>query len=420
MSFRPRVAVVFGNAPESLSSLCGISLAERLLRVLQRLGFTRAIIIAITSELRTELSRSSWARAGVTLAFAESGDAVADVLQVLTKEDSPAAIVRADYYYDPRLLGALMGAAVPSFLVESDARRNGSGSALITRDWLSARDQRAHFWSDLEAAAAADEIALIGVSEQPAYLASMRREITPEAFRVATAADRRAAQKVILDGAQNGTLDIPAIVHAPLETAIVSRLCRTSVTPNQVTFATFVIGVVTAGLFACGHLWSGLILALAIGVLDGVDGKLARVKVETTELGSWEHSLDYVVEFAWWTALAFHFERAGELPHVFGLLLLFFVSDAVGRLAKRAVKQRLGRNLDDVSTFDRWVRYVAGRRNIYVWIFATGLLLHQAATAFAWICWWSVASSAIYAIRAVQIAIAARPRQPAPPRQAAL
>ena len=130
------------------------------------------------------------------------------------------------------------------------------------------------------------------------------------------------------------------------------------------------VGLAVTGLFATGQLLLGTVLALAVGVLDGVDGKLARTKIETTELGQWEHSLDYFVELSWWTALAFHFHRTGLEPRAYWLLALLVGADLVDRLAKRSVKSRLGRNLDDVSAFDRFVRYIGGRRNIYIWLFA--------------------------------------------------
>jgi hypothetical protein len=38
------VPIIIADAPETLMELCGVSLLERLLRILQRLGFNRAIV----------------------------------------------------------------------------------------------------------------------------------------------------------------------------------------------------------------------------------------------------------------------------------------------------------------------------------------------------------------------------------------
>jgi phosphatidylglycerophosphate synthase len=136
--------------------------------------------------------------------------------------------------------------------------------------------------------------------------------------------------------------------------------------------------------------------------LDGVDGKLARTKVETTAAGDWEHVIDYCIELSWWTALGYHFHAEG-LRSAYWLLLLLVGSDLIDRLAKRAVKQKVGRNLDDVSNLDRFVRCIGGRRNINIWILIAALSLADAANGFVLICWWGAATAAAHVIRALQI-----------------
>jgi hypothetical protein len=49
-------------------------------------------------------------------------------------------------------------------------------------------------------------------------------------------------------------------------------------------------------------------------VLDGLDGKQARLKVETNRTGKIEHWFDAVFEMSWWIALAWHFQASGQLP----------------------------------------------------------------------------------------------------------
>ena len=421
MNSRNLAVYIFANAPECLSELCGVSLIERLLRVLQRLGVTDATIVTDSPEIVAELSRPSWARAEIVLAFLKHRDDITIGEFLPAGGDKRFLIVRGDFYYDARLLRALARATKSSVLIDSNPSGESwpiaeiPAAACIANEDLRRGDHQLSVWGAVGEAAGTGQLALLDAAEQPPYVASMRREFRPIFFRAPIADHRQVGESFILNAAQNGTLDLPAMMHAPVETAIVSRLCWTSITPNQVTFITLIVGLITTFLFASGYLWWGAILALLIGVLDGVDGKLARVKEETTELGGWEHSLDYVVELSWWIALASWFHRSGELPTAYRWLLLLFTADLLGRLAKRSVKLRLHRNLDDVSAFDRVVRYVAGRRNIYVWIFAIGLLLGYAASAFAGLCAWGGLSAAIHAIRAMQIRFAPKSLPPAPP-----
>ena len=91
---------------------------------------------------------------------------------------------------------------------------------------------------------------------------------------------------LLRDATQSGVLDFPALVHAPIEKWLASHLCRTSITPNQITLGTRVLGFSVTVLYALGYLWAGALLALIIGVPDGLDGKLARLKVQMTKAGT--------------------------------------------------------------------------------------------------------------------------------------
>ena len=77
----------------------------------------------------------------------------------------------------------------------------------------------------------------LDVAGQPSYVASMRRRVRPLWFPAPAPEHMPAAESALLDSAQKGALDFPAIVHGPIENAVVARLCRTAVTPNQLTVA---------------------------------------------------------------------------------------------------------------------------------------------------------------------------------------
>ena len=146
-----------------------------------------------------------------------------------------------------------------------------------------------------------------------------------------------------------------------------------------------------------------MLLALLIGVLDGIDGKLARLKAQTTKAGKREHDLDYLVETSWWMALAYHFHATGQIHYAYMIFAAFFAFDRLERMAKKAIQRRIGRNLDDFAPFDRLLRIVAGRRNIYTWLFTFFLIIGAPATGFIWLCFWGTMSAVIHIFRALQI-----------------
>jgi len=161
-------------------------------------------------------------------------------------------------------------------------------------------------------------------------------------------------------------------------------------------------------LYACGYLWAGVVFALVIGIFDGIDGKLARLKAQTTKLGKKEHDLDYLVETSWWAALAYHFEATGEIRFAYVIFFAFFAFHRLERTAIRAVQRRIGRNLDDFAMFDRLVRVIAGRRNVYTWLFTFFVVIGAPATGYIWVCSWGMASAVIHIFRALQIGITAQ------------
>jgi len=112
-----------------------------------------------------------------------------------------------------------------------------------------------------------------------------------------------------------------------------------------------------------------------------------------TKSGKGEHLLDYVVEMSWWMALAYHFHATGQVRYAYVILLVFLAFISIERVARGFVQRRIGRSLDDFSPFERLMRSVAGRRNIYTWLFTLCLVIGTPANGFIWLCFWGMASS---------------------------
>ena len=402
--------ILVADAPEALIELCGVNLLERLLRILQQLGFQRAIVFSSTPEIiGAELAERSWASKEITVDLVPSATKPLTAGVVLEQSSRDRfLIVPANVYCDARLLAALWAKESPAALVDSNppefARhliRNSCGPVIATRAFLFGFSTTAPLLEQLKDQIANHKIGIVDAAKVNDYIVSMRRHVRPLCFPAPRAQDRRLAQRIILDSAQNGTLDFPAYVHAPIETAIVSRLCRTRITPNQITIASFVIGCAATAAFVLGRVGLGILAALIFGVVDGLDGKLARVKVETTKRGEWEHNVDTFVENSWWVAIAFHLWKVGQLSSAFYFLALLIGSHLLDGFGKRRAKMATGRLLDDVAPFDRAFRLIAARRNVYVWVLAGGVLLGAFPQSYAIICGWAAITAAIHLVRSV-------------------
>jgi phosphatidylglycerophosphate synthase len=415
--------VILADNPGALTELCGISTLERLLRTLQRCGIKHATVLSSTPDpVAKQLARPSWPRAQLSLTLRDRPSGPVKLDQIIDVWPSnPGAtpllpVIPADSVFDPRLLRALVSRAAPAALVDSDVRRPNlqtliasapdtprgklCGPALLDYDWASARH-------GLLEAALYDgltdrSLPALDVSTQPLYYVSLRRKLRPYWFPAPSFANQKLAKSVLFDSIQKGTLDIPAWFHAPIETFLVSRLCKTQITPNQLTLFCNVVAWIVTFLLATGHLGWGLGLALVVGVLDGLDGKQARVKVETTTCGKIEHWFDALFEMSWWIAIAWHFRVSGQLPSAFDYLLLLLAAEGVDGLAKGSVYFTTGQVIDELGPFERFVRLVGGRRNVYVWILIIGFLLGAPAKAFMFMAWLQVATAIVHLPSAVR------------------
>ncbi|HXY60291.1 MAG TPA: CDP-alcohol phosphatidyltransferase family protein [Chthoniobacterales bacterium] len=335
------------------------------------------------------------------------------ILNVWPKPGQALLVVRGDTIFDIRLLRllstqslttALVDSAVPSELqslvasVPDTSRGKFGGASLVHYEWALA--QSGSFDKVIANGLDQRTVAALDVAEQPLYYLELRREIRPFWFRAPIPENKKAAERVLLRSIQKGTQDIPALVHAPIENFLISHLCKTSITPNQLTIFCNILGWITTILLVTGRLWPGIALALIVGVLDGLDGKQARMKVETSTSGKLEHWFDAFFEWSWWIAIAYHLQISGQLPGAFRYLLLLLLAEALDGIAKGSVYFTYGKLIDELGPFERIVRLVGGRRNIYVWILAVGLVFGAPGKAFIAMASLEAATAAVHLPRA--------------------
>jgi phosphatidylglycerophosphate synthase len=246
----------------------------------------------------------------------------------------------------------------------------------------------------LRAALGAGDCTMVEVGAIPTYCPARRRDVPLQWTRVTDARSAQEATDAALAAAQKGVLDWPArFLHPPVENMLTRLLLPTAMTPNLVSIGVFVLGLVALALFAVGQLWAGLVLALAIGPLDGVDGKLARTRVEFSKWGDLEHVADKIVEYGWFAALAYHFAAVGHggAWALAAIIVLFALAEAVqGEFFRRFT----GRQIDDAGDFERRFRLIGGRRNTFFWTLVpfaavdawyagfTAIAVYSAATFF--------------------------------------
>lgn len=247
-----------------------------------------------------------------------------------------------------------------------------------------------------------ENIVKLDVSRIEREYLELKRIASPICVKLYNKASLEEAKKMIVFRTQKG-LHFTAYMNKPIEDRIIYFIAEmTWITPNRITLLANLMAFTVAILLLIADLSVASILAYIVGIIDGLDGKLARARGIFTKLGYIEHSFDMLYEQLWYACFAVRLYQLGYgyLPFILGLSML--IVDSFVRHCYMQFRQVMGKALTVYSRFDRVFALVDGRRNVYVlyMIFFSvvraplyavyAMLIHSSITAI------------IYSIRAVK------------------
>lgn len=370
-----------------IRSVGGISLLERLLRQLSEPERVSSIIVLKPRDLPLP-SPSSRMRKRIEYEDAAGANAWEMMRDARGHLHDRFIVVAADLLIDERLL-AWLTVQNADVMLSSRASEQPETAAFLRKESLNA----------LSAESA--RINVVAIDTMPTYWESMHGDVPYHLRRITSDRDADEAWPVLLDYIQRRTLELPAQYFDPFfENLIVRRLAPTSITANQVTLVTTVLGFAVAGLYLGGWLRLGVLLAIFVEVLDGVDGKLARITRTTSKAGEYEHILDFFYENSWWLALGWFLSTRGS-PSAWTAALIMVAFDLTDNIVYSIADVRWGRSVDNATPFLSRFRLIAGRRNIYTWMFIPGFFLGAAAFSFYLAVAWAGVTAAIHASWAI-------------------
>ena len=235
------------------------------------------------------------------------------------------------------------------------------------------------------------------------YKPDLRRNLPLYVYHFRDKEDFKSAKKLLVKRTQKGTLDLVAwYFNRYFENLIVYLLANTRITANHITYLVNLLGYITFFLFLIQNWWIGFIILVFINILDGVDGKLARLKDKESTVGYIEHSFDQLYEQAIYVGIGLGSYFILNHFYVIVILIIMLLADSFNRHCSMQYKEVMKITLADSSRFDQLFRRFDGRRNIYtLHVLIFGILNHFEYIIF-FMCIHAIITSVIYSIQAIK------------------
>ena len=211
----------------------------------------------------------------------------------------------------------------------------------------------------------------------------------PLAMLISDAASAAEAERKLwasLTSSADGLVD--RFFNRPLGRPLSKLFVRTSISPNQVSLVSILIGVASAWFFARGDFVTGALVFQLCAIIDCVDGDLARALFKQSRLGKWlDLAGDQVVHFSVFAAIGLGVARLDPsvpaltlgISAAIGVLLCFAV---IVRALRQPVAQRsplLNKLLDATANRDFSALLLAlaifGRTDLFLWMAGFGIHL---------------------------------------------
>jgi len=252
-------------------------------------------------------------------------------------------------------------------------------------------------------AALSRDAEIFDITQIDSYVQAMRKDIKPFWIDIDTKKDLVKAKELLIKNACKGRNDLLAIyVNKPIENFILKRLANTKITPNQVTILTNIIAYTSTFFFLKGHLLLASLLTFIVSFMDGVDGKLSRVKLASSNIGKMEHAFDFLFEHSWYIALALYLSKVyGISAILLATFILLFDSFSChcGQVFGKAIKNR---PLQDYGRTEQLFRKFDGRKNSYIILILVGTLLNRPFYSLVAIAVLSLISAVFYCSRTIK------------------
>ncbi len=327
-------------------------------------------------------------------------------------------LFRSDYVFDERLIRALVESVdivlvSPSSVFDSGrvvAAHVTASHATEARDLLSGRSVSREYRS-------ATELHVVTPTDLvPAYTAALRKTDPPYLFAVQPE-NLAEIEARIFAASYKGITDLVTKWVWPRPARIVTRWCTNAgVTPNMITFLSWVLVVLVTWLFLRGDFGLGLVFAWLMTFLDTVDGKLARVTLNSSRIGHvLDHGLDILHPPFWYLAWSMGLLLApdgGSLSANSDVVswlrpagMITVVGYIVGRLIEGLFMLLFKMEIHCWQPIDAFFRTITARRNPNLLLLSAATLVGRPDIGLVLVALWTLFSIGFHTVRVCQASV---------------
>jgi phosphatidylglycerophosphate synthase len=242
------------------------------------------------------------------------------------------------------------------------------------------------------------------------YNDALRKREPP--YLMPLTADRLdAIEARVFAGSYKGVTDFVTLYLWPRPARAFTRVCaRLGITPNMVTTASLVLVLLAMWAFWHGQYGWGLVAAWGMTFLDTVDGKLARVTLQSSPFGDiYDHSIDLLHPPFWWWAWVVGLASAGMALEPSSIALTVIIAGYVlQRVEEGLFIAMFKMDMHVWQRFDSLFRLVTARRNPNLAILTVAVLLDRPDIGINIVAVWVAACLVIHAVRLLQAMVARR------------
>ena len=406
----PKNPLLIKERPFYLENFCGLSILERNIKILNKIGIEKIIIltnediVGLKNALDATIIKSK--HVFIFKSFKEINE------QFHYSEPKYIILMNGGALIDERIINSLLKYKEIIYIkgnnIVSNYKNHNKNSLLTCKLNLNYikkiyQNNKISFDNLINLFSKNKHFHFHSTDDIPIYKPDMRRDVPLYVYYFNKIEDFKSIKKLLVKRTQKGTLDLVAwYFNRHFENFFVYILANTKITANHITYIVNVLGYLSLFLFLTQNWWIALILMVLINILDGVDGKLARLRMKESKVGYLEHSFDQLYEQAIYVGIGLGSYIIINEFYVIIILIIMLLADSFNRHCTMQYKEVMKITLADSSRFDQLFRRIDGRRNIYTMhILIFGLINHFEFAIFT-ICAHAIITSIIYSIQAIR------------------